>query len=254
MRLHGRCAPYIMRITLLILLLVLIVLGCKLSPTKSDNKPEQNKISKINNIKTLADIDSSLKNVSYVAENGIIYDTIYHDSLIEKALIVNTEIIDNTFYLSYSKYSVEKEMKYDLSFYYDGHFINSYDSVNLPAKKWELFDYNKLTSVDSEIFIGHSCTNNDNLDFERFNDFPDSDSIIYIHAKMSDCDMRINHIFLKKVEHHFEKLFEIISTESNPKFEIKDDSIIYSKYKLLTEDTLYINEFKYDFKNHCIIE
>lgn len=237
------------------MLMIFTVSGCKQTSNKravtnNDTLIESQK----NDKKSISDIDGSLNNVSYVAENGVITDTIYHDSLIDKAVIYNTQIIDNKLYLSFSKYSIEKNIKYDMSFYYKGHFINSCDLEKLPAKEGVLFDYNKLISQDSAILIGESCSHDDNLNFERFMIMPDSDSTIYIYAKRQDCSDWKTHIVIKKVATHFEKLFEIESTDNTLDFKILNDSILRCDYNQMFEDGVDKYEFKYNLIKRTVIE
>jgi len=202
--------------------------------------------------------DSNIKNqdlkVYYVGNNGKITDTIYLDSLKLKAIIHNIEIIDNKFYISYSLYNIEDELKYDMSFYYDGHYLNSYDLENLPAPKDTLFDFNKLISQDSAIFLGNSCSHDDKLRFERSNIIPGSDSTIYIYAKLQDCSDWITHIMIKKNGNHFEKLFEIESTDYLVNFRMENDSVLICDYNQLFEDAIDKYTFKFDLKKNKEIE
>ena len=181
-------------------------------------------------------------------------DSDIDDSLTEKVIIHNTQIIDNKFYIAYSKYSLEKDLKYDMSFYYDGHYINSYDLENLPPRKGLLFDFNKLISKDSAILIGEFCSHDDYLKFERFMKMPDSDSIIYIYAIKLDCSDWRTHMIIEKVDNHFKKLFEIESTDDRLDFNIQSDSILTCEYDKLFEDKLDTYKFKYDFLNGNVIE
>jgi len=197
--------------------------------------------------------ESSKDKFTYIAKNGEIIDSINNDSLVEKAIINSTRIIDNKFYVDFSKFFAENKLRYDLSFYYVGHYINSYDSENLPAKVGELFNYEKLISKDTAVLIGYACLYSDNVVFEKFGLLSDIGKL-YIYAKRKDCSAIITHMIYKKSCGHFEKLFEIRSTEDIINFTKNNDSIISCRYKIYNESEKSVCDFTYDFKNEKIIK
>jgi len=226
----------------IILTIFIFCIGCNHTPKTNSKTANPNK--------------DSLQNVEYIAFNGKVIDTIYIDSLTEKAIIYNDLLIDNKLYIVFSKLLVGKSSKGEPVSDYHGHFINSYKFENLPAKIGEIFNLDKLASAseDTAFKLGESCTEDDNIPFTRLNAFPDSDSKIYIYARLPLCSDWVDHIILEKVNRHFEKLFDIESTDSEINFKKTNDSIIYCKYNQLTEEKITSFEYKYDFKNKMIIK
>lgn len=205
-------------------------------------------------VKTVDDIDGSLDNVSYVANGGIITDTIYHDELKEKITIGHSKKIGNNVFISYSKYSLEEPIKYDMSFYYDGHFINTIQSDSLPVLTEELEDFNSFEFTNDPFEIGDACSYYDIVEFSELMILNGIDSGNYIHAKKSECPDWTNHIVFKDTQDGFQKLFELETTDEDVKFKLRNDYVLTTNYSQLYDGGDYYEyHFEYDLNNQIIL-
>ena len=177
-------------------LLLTIVLIIQISCAQQ-NSQEKNEQTNESAVKTVEDIDGSLENVSYVANMGVITDTIFYDELKEKITIGQSKRIGNKVFISYSKYSLEEPIKYDMSFYYDGHFINTIQSDSLPNPTDELKDFNSFEYTNEPFEIGDACGSYDIVDFLELTILDGIDSNNYIYATKSECPDWTNHIVFK---------------------------------------------------------
>lgn len=230
--------------------LLILLFGCSQNNTEtSDSQLPKNEEAKGEEVKTVDDIDGSLKNVSYVANGGIITDTIFHDQLKEKIRIGQVLRIDSTVYISYAKYSLEYPVKYDMSFYYDGHFISSIAADSLPEVSGELIDFELLISSDSAYSVGDACGNEDVVEFSEMKSPKTLDAAVFIHVKKPECSDWTNHMVLKKSGNHFEKIFELEEFGKSLPFKYKQDSILVCCSSSYFKDGGNSYDFEYDVKN-----
>ncbi|MEQ9101976.1 MAG: hypothetical protein RIF36_11630 [Imperialibacter sp.] len=232
----------------LLTLILFTQLAC--SQVNSQKTQEQAKSS---DVKTIDDIDGSLENVSYVANGGIITDTIFHDELQEKIKIGFAIEIDSTIYISYSKYSLENTLKYDMSFYFDGHFINTVQGNSIPGISGELLDLDSLNFMGPALELGDGCGHDDVLRISEFKLANRFDSSIYILAEKPECSDGTNHILIKYVNNQFDKLFELETTQDNVNFKLEGDSLITCIYSQFYEDWDESYDFAYDLRNSKIV-
>lgn len=196
---------------------------------------------------------NSVKEYYYKGFNGRITDTIQVDSSIDKTMITDTKVIKNILFIAYSKSSVKYSSRHDSSLFYIGHFINTYMQDHLPAKRGILFKSDRIVSRDIEINIGQLGSFDSNLTLEQFKSLPFGDSSIYIHAIASLDNNLYNHQIIQKIENHFVKLFEFISSDYLVKFNKIDGNRIQCNYNYTTEDTSIVYTLKYDFLKKQII-
>lgn len=243
---------HIMKTLLTILTGLIICIGCnkKQTPAKSINEDQEKVNNKQKTSLNIDDIDGSLGNVQYRAFNGVITDTIYLDSLIEMASIHDTIIIDSKVYLSYAVESIGKSSGGKKVSNFEGHFINSSELKESPVPIGKTFKCDKLISYDTALNLGSSCSNaSDRIDFERLEIFPDSDSLLLFYLRLPQCSHWTDHTIVKYMNGHFERLFNIESTDYKLDFKIRNDSIVYCHYKQLTEDSSESFDFEFNCKS-----
>ena len=203
---------------------------------------------------TKVETDSVKRNYYLKVFNGVVQDTVFYDSSLTMALIVNPVIFDNKFYLVYSKFSVKYSKGTEIDRVYNGHFFNSYDLENLPSKKGELFRVEKIISSDNEFELGDCCSFDTNVIIERIKNFPDSDSVLYIKARVHECSDIYNYKIIEKQNENFVTLFEFRSTDSLVKLNMIDSSIVECKHYLITEDIYEEETIQFDLKTKEFIE
>lgn len=216
-----------------------------------NSKTQEQPIS--SDVKTVDDIDGSLENVSYVVNGGIITDTIFHDELQEKIKIGFAIEIDSTIYVSYSKYSLENTLKYDMSFYFDSHFINSIQGKIIPKITGKLLDLDSLNFSGTALELGDGCGHDDVLRISEFKLANQFDSSVYILAKKPECSDGTNHILVKYSNNQFEKLFELETTQDNVNFKLQGDSLLTCIYSQFYEDWDASYDFSYDLRNKKVV-
>jgi hypothetical protein len=198
--------------------------------------------------KTVDNIPESRKIESIVYSNGIATDTIFNDELDLKIRIGHTAKIDSTIYITYSKYSLESPIKYDMSFYFDNHFISAIRGHSLPEITGEFLDYDSIEFLGTAIKLGPGC--GDIIGFSEMTSIPRTDSSFYIHAKKPECPDWMSHLILKCSPNNFELLLELRTSDEDQRFTIQDDSILTTKYALLYDDGDYYEyDYAYDLKN-----
>ena len=174
---------------------------------------------------TIDDLDESLENVDIVLENGIVKDTIYHDSLFQKMLLVKTLDIHLDRYLVFSKYNMEIPPKYDLSFYYVGHFITKADTTLFNDYNGQIINFDSLIlpnplvelrkcAHDSRIELWASRINNTEVDCN------------YIYVTLPLYDHTSEHNLIRDCNDELITIYKKESDRVQLFFSLKGDSVI----------------------------
>ncbi|MEQ8534655.1 MAG: hypothetical protein RIB86_22575 [Imperialibacter sp.] len=214
------------------------------------NSQTKNANDESSEVKTVDDIPESRKIESIVYSNGIATDTIFYDELDLKIRIGYTTAIDSTIYITYSKYSLESPIKYDMSFYFHNHYISAIRGNSLPELTGELLDYDSIEFLGTALKLGPGCGHDDNIVVEEVTFMAPSESSFYIHAKKPECPDWMNHLILKCSGNNCELLFELQTSEDDQQFSMQNDSVITAKYSQLYDDGDYYEfDFAYDLKN-----
>lgn len=212
------------------------------------NSQTKNANGESSEVKTADDVPESRKIESIVYSNGIATDTIFYDELNLKIRIGHTAKIDSTIYISYSKYSIESPIKYDMSFYFDNHYISAIKGNNMPELTGELLDYDSIEFLGTALKLGPGC--GDIIEFSEMALIPRTESSFYIHAKKPECPDWTSHLILKCSSNNFELLLELRTSDEEQHFKIQDDSILTTKYSLVFDDGDYYEyDYAYDLKN-----
>jgi hypothetical protein len=196
----------------------------------------------------------SVDSIYYVYKNGILAKTVLIDSTVNKARLVKTLVINNKFYFVYSRYKFQYPLIEDISIYYKGHFLNSYDLENMPAKIGDIFNASKLKSTDTEIELGFACSHDDIVEFEKVKILPDKDASFFIVTSVPICSDVYDLILIKKQNKQFIKLFNIESSDPRLKIKVQSDSIISFHNKLLTTDASEETDYIFNLRTNLLTE
>lgn len=178
-----------------------------------------------NRSKTGDDIDESLKNVSYVLENNIILDTIYLDSLVEMMLLVKSIDLNEERYFVFSKYSMEIPPNYDMSFYYDSHYITKADTALLNDYSGELLNVDSL-SLPNPLLELSKCGHGTSIEL-WIQEIHDTVSICnYVYTVLPLYAHTSEHILIKDCNNELTIAFSEESDEIRLFFLVQDDSVI----------------------------
>ena len=236
-----------------ILAIILLIINCiNCSELNNERKVNETKILKKDSSITNEQIGEKVENMSYIVENGIIIDSIDNEKLIEKVIIVNSKEIENELYIIYAKYMIEDPVRFEMSLYYEGHFLNLRDKENIKINENKLLNYTDFFNSKNEFNIGETCSHYDKIEFEKLNII--SDNGLYLYLIVPQCSDWNKHIVLKRENDSFTELFEIESTDTRLNFKLKNESTVYCQYKETTENSVETFDFEYDFVKQQIIK
>lgn len=248
----GIFVSHIMRTLLTILLGLIICISCNQKKTEK-SKINQEQIDKKTDINKSENTDKRIDNVQYIAFKGRVIDTVFLDSLIDKAIINDTLHVDNKYYISYSINSIGKSVKGEPVNNFKGHFINNIDFNKTDFKLGDTINLNQLHTSGTSFNLGSSCSNEDDIiRFENIKKFPDLK--IRFYMILPQCSEWYEHVLIEKQNSYFEKLFSINSTDDRLTFKIINDSVIECNYDKAFDDGIKNFKFEYDLKNHREIE
>ena len=238
------------KVILAIILLTFICINC--TEFNNERKGNETKILKIDSSITNKQIKESVVNKSYIVKNGIVIDSIDNEQLIEKVLIVNSKEIENEQYVIYAKYMIEDPVRFEMSLYYEGHFLNLGKKETIIIDENKLLKYKDLFNSKDEFNIGECCFHSNKIEFEKLNIVPDNG--LYLYLIVPQCSDWNKHIVLKRDNNTFTKLFEIESTDTRLNFNLKNDSTVYCQYKEVTEYSVETFDFEYNLAKQQIIK
>ena len=231
---------------------LIICFGCNQKETNK-SKISQEQIDNKNDSNKLEALDKEPENVLFSAFNGVVYDTIFLDSLIDKAIINDTLSTDYNYFISYSVSAVGESVKGEPVSKFKGHFINSFDLQKVDYKLGDTINLGQLDTINSSFNLGSSCSNEDDIiKFENRIDYPDSK--IRFYMILPQCSEWYDHILLEKQGENFVELFSIHSTDNRLSFDFKNDTILIFDYVQSFDDGIDRFKFEYDLKNSREIE
>ena len=194
---------------------------------------------------SVADIDRSIDKVQYIVFNGIITDTIYLDSLIDKATIHDAIVIGEKSFLSYAINSLGLSTSGEDVNNFIGHYICSIDSMKEPMDLGKTFDPNSLITSDIPYNLGRSCSNEkDIIKIYSLSIIPDSS--LYFYAAMPQCSEWYQHIIIEYKFGQFQELFSIESSDTRLIFKLENDTILKCDYTEVYEDGIDKSVFRYN--------
>ena len=237
--------------TFAILFLGLILLAsCNEKKTKQiiDNKDKIDILNK----KPLNDKKDTLDNVQYIVENGEIIDTIFLDSLCEKAILNDILKTDKKTFLSFAVFSTGESKKEEKIKNFNGHFLCELKQDEFPMKVGQTFKTTNQEIFENAINLGNSCSNEkDFIKIEKCENITFDG--LYFNIKVPQCSDWYDHLIIKYKNGQFIRLFSI---ESDEFFEIKmlNDSILNCHYREVSENDIEYFDYKYDLKNRIEIK
>jgi co-chaperonin GroES (HSP10) len=241
-----------MRTLLTIIFGLIICIGCNQKETNKSKIGQVQIDNKTDNNKSEVKVKES-DNVLYRAFNGRVIDTIFLDSLIDKAIINDILTVDNKNYVSYSVNSTGKSVKGEPVNIFKGHFINTFDSQKMDCELDDTIEINQLDTKDIAFDLGRSCSNEDDIiKFENINKFPDLKIRFYLI--LPQCSEWYEHVLIENRDGYFEKLFSINSTDDRLTFEFKNDTVLVFDYEKAFDDGIDKFKFEYDLKNNLEIK
>jgi len=210
--------------------------------------------SKIEEKEQIAPKETAKRDYYLTGYTNMPMDTVYYDSVVTMACFAKPAIIDNKFYLAYSKSELTYADGKEIHRIYKSHYLNSYDLEYLPAKQGELFNVNRIISSDKEVELGDSYSFDADVRVKQITSFPNSDSLTYIYVILPRYSSTHTHIVLEKKDDSFIKLFDFSSSYNFIKFRMIDSSIVEFRHELFLEDYYELDTLRYNLKTREFTE
>ncbi len=201
-------------------------------------------------------LDREYKITRVISDGITTYDTIFLDSIVEKILPESTVRIGDSQYLLFSKFAIEEPMKFELSYYPSTQYISRIDTSIVLKFEDVLIEKNSIEFINSPLELGDCCGGDcsDALLFD-FKKAQSLDPSNYIYLITTVYEELSKHILVKDNNGELVKLFEIESSNRYLRFDIKNDTILWTNYWSYTDEQDYVEkQFQYDLLNFEVLK